>query len=181
MRHLMAAVLPLASPEPPVASVQYNNRMVRRGKKNKNGNGRQRDRKTHACESPVVLWPGCRNVEAFPAHCTNEEIASATWCHCKSVFIDRLQILAIYLFLIYSFIFKLYKSSSPLPAFKWKFVVFYLIRCERDIFSVLACQGKGEEHGFCEQWNICPKAERQEVIVPLLMLDLNKTFRKQTH
>lgn len=81
--------------------------------------------------------------------------------------------------LIYSFIFKLYKSSSPLLDFKWRFVVFYLIRCERDIFSVLACQEKGEEHGFCEQWNICRKAERQEVIVLLLMLDLNKPSRKK--
>lgn len=81
--------------------------------------------------------------------------------------------------LIYSFISKLYKSSSPLPDLKWRFVVFYLIRCERDIFSVLVCQEKGEEHGFCEQRNICPKAERQEVIVLFLMLDLNKPPRKK--
>lgn len=51
---------------------------------------RQAD-KVHACESPVVLWPGCRNVEAFPARCTNEEIASDSWCHCRSVFIDGRQ------------------------------------------------------------------------------------------
>lgn len=57
--------------------------------------------------------------------------------------------------------------------------MFYLIRCERDIFSVLACQEKGEEHGFCEQRNICPKAERQEVIVLFLMLDLKKPPRKK--
>lgn len=47
--------------------------------------------KVRACESPVVLWPGCRNVEAFPARCTNEAIASDSWCHCRSVFIDALQ------------------------------------------------------------------------------------------
>lgn len=67
------------------------------------------------------------------------------------------------MFLIYSFIFKLYKSPSPPLAFKWKFVMFYSILSERDIFSVLTHQKKEEEHCSCKQWNICRKAERQEV------------------
>lgn len=32
-------------------------------------------------EPPVVLWPGCREVEAFPAHWASEEITSVTLCH----------------------------------------------------------------------------------------------------
>lgn len=69
-------------------------------------------------------------------------------------------------------------SPSPPPALKWKFVVFYSILFERDIFSVLARQKKEEEHCFCERRNICQKAERQEVTGLLLLLDLNKTARK---
>lgn len=72
----------------------------------------------------------------------------------------------------------MYKSPSPPPALKWKFVVFYTILSERDIFSVLAPQKKEEEHCFCEQWNICRKAERQEVTWLLLLLDLYKTASK---
>lgn len=62
--------------------------------------------------------------------------------------------------------------SGNLSCFTW-FVV-------KGIFLVvLPVRKKGEEHGFCEQWNICRKAERQEVIVFLLMLDWNKTYRKR--
>lgn len=137
--------------------------------------------KVHACESPVVLWPGCRNVEAFPAHCTNQETDSDTWCRRKRVFIDRLQILAIYLILIYSFILtvQVFLSSfrtlsGNLSCFTW-FVV-------KGIFLVFPPVRKtGEEHGLCEQWNICRKAEREEVIVLLLMLDWNKTYREKNN
>lgn len=49
---------------------------------------RQADKSTRVRVSWCPLT-GCRNVEAFPAHCTNEEIAFDTSWHCKRVFIDR--------------------------------------------------------------------------------------------
>ena len=40
-------------------------------------------------EPPVVLWPGCREVEALPAHWAREEITSVTLCHSHNYIICK--------------------------------------------------------------------------------------------
>lgn len=83
---------PSSNTKPLLASVQWNNRKDHRETR-KERTARQRwqrgKRDRRMCvwerhvlfEHPVVLWPGCRKVEAFPAHCTSEEITSVTLCH----------------------------------------------------------------------------------------------------
>lgn len=76
---------PSSNTKDPLASVQYNNRKDQREKRKGNSKTAMKDSKEGglACvrEPPVVLWPGCTKVEAFPAHCTSEEITSDTLCH----------------------------------------------------------------------------------------------------
>lgn len=36
-----------------------------------------------------VPWPGCRKVQAFPAHCTSEEITSVVSCHSSNHLFSR--------------------------------------------------------------------------------------------
>lgn len=71
---------------------------------------RQAD-KVHACESPVVLWPGCRNVEAFSS--TLHRQRDSIW-HLVSLLkcIYRSVLNSGTLPIISSFIFKLHKSFS---------------------------------------------------------------------
>lgn len=110
---------------------------------------RQAD-KVHACESPVVLWPGCRNVEAFPARCTNEEIASDSWCRCRSVFIDGLQNLGnLPVFNLFT-----YFQTVQVPPLRLQPLSGNLSCFTRFFLKGIFLE---EEHCFCEQQNICPK------------------------